>query len=79
VGSTDIDVVLKGNRFLEVGGEGKAKNLADFGTQMKTLAEYAKEQGGQAFFYYDSGSPQEALDVAIKWLGTSNVLPIPGK
>jgi hypothetical protein len=77
VGSTDVDVVLTGSRFIEVGGPAKAYKMSEFGTQLKVLSEYAKLQQGQAYFYYAEGTPQAAIDLAMKWFGKDNVIPIP--
>jgi len=80
VGSTDIDVELTGNRYIEVGGPAKgASNAAfsKFGTKLKVLTAYAKQQGGQAYFYYEPGTPQQVIDFAAKRLGAGNVIPIP--
>jgi RHS repeat-associated protein len=77
LGSTDIDVVLTGKRFIEVGGPAKGFKMADFGRQLQKLKAYADQEGGQAFFYYDVGTPQNVINLAAKWLGAGNVLPIP--
>ena len=80
IGSTDIDVVLTGKRFIEVGGPAKGftpDQLSKFGTQLRTLAAYAEQEGGEAFFYYTKGTPQAALNVAARWVGQANVIEIP--
>jgi hypothetical protein len=77
VGSTDIDVVLTGKRFCEVGGPSKAGDLGSFGAQLKKLKAYADQEGGTAYFYYDANTPQRAIELAMKWLGRNNVKPIP--
>ncbi len=77
VGSTDVDVVLTGKRFIEVGGPSKGFNLGEFGTQLRTLKSYAEKEGGTAYFYYDVNTPQRVIDLAMKWLGKTNVKPIP--
>lgn len=79
VGSTDIDVVLRNNTFIEVGGPSKAWDLSKFGTQLKLLTEYAKSvENGRVIFHYAPGTPQSVIDLAVRRLGESNVLPIPG-
>lgn len=80
VGSTDIDVLLTDNRIIEVGGPSKGlspSELSHFGSQLHVLTEYAKQTSGQVFFLYADGTPQVVIDLAIKWLGVENVLPIP--
>ena len=76
MGSTDIDVVLIGNRFIGVGGPAKASNLAKFGQQLQRVAAYAGSQGGRAFFYYEEGTPQAAIDLAERWFGPGSTSPI---
>jgi hypothetical protein len=77
IGSTDVDVVLTGKRFCEVGGPSKGFNLSDWGKQLKTLKAYADQEGGTAYFYYDKETPMQVIEVAIRWLGKSNVNPLP--
>lgn len=77
IGSTDVDVILTGKRFCEVGGPSKGFNLSDWGKQLKTLKAYADQEGGAAFFYYDKDTPLQVIEVAIRWLGKSNVKPLP--
>jgi hypothetical protein len=77
VGSTDIDVVLTGKRLIEVGGPGKNINPSHFGRQLHILSEYARGEGGSAFFYYDVGTPPNIINLAKKWVGEANVKPIP--
>jgi hypothetical protein len=76
-GSTDIDVVLRDNTFIEVGGPAKAVNLAKFGQQLQRVAWSANEAGGRAIFYYEPGTPQVAIDLAVKWFGEGGARPIP--
>lgn len=77
IGSTDVDVVLTGKRFCEVGGPSKGFNLSDWGKQLKTLKAYADQERGTAYFYYDKDTPMQVIEVAIRWLGKSNVNPLP--
>jgi RHS repeat-associated protein len=80
VGSTDIDLVLTGKRFVEVGGPSKGltnDQLSKFGSQLTVLREYARQQGGEAYFYYARGTPQQVIEQAKRFLGPDNVLPIP--
>jgi hypothetical protein len=77
VGSSDIDVVLTGKRFCEVGGPSKGFNLSDWGKQLKTIKAYADQEGGTAYFYYDKDTPRQVIELAMKWLGKNNVKPIP--
>jgi hypothetical protein len=77
VGSSDIDVVLTGKRFCEVGGPSKGFNLSDWGKQLKTIKAYADQEGGTAYFYYDKDTPAQVIELAMKWLGKNNVKPIP--
>ncbi len=76
-GKTDIDVVLRDKTFIEVGGPAKAQNLAKFGQQLQRVAWAANNVGGRAMFMYDSGTPQSAIDLAIKWFGAGGARPIP--
>jgi hypothetical protein len=75
---TDADILLNGDRqtIVEVGGPAKG-NLSQFGAKLAKLTRYAKVNSMDVRFYYDSGTPQDAIDLAIKWLGKDNVLPIP--
>ncbi len=80
VGSTDIDVELTGNRYIEVGGPAKGASkdaLSKFGGQLRKISIYAQQQGGKAYFYYDAGTSQEAIDLAVRWFGEGSVFPLP--
>lgn len=77
VGSSDVDVVLTGKRFCEVGGPSKGFNLSNWGKQLKTLKSYADQEGGSAYFFYDKNTPLQVIELAVKWLGRNNVRPIP--
>jgi filamentous hemagglutinin len=72
LGSTDIDVLGPNGEFIEVGGPAKAK-LNTFGKQLQRLKRVAEENGVPALVYLEEGTPQAAIDLAIRWLGESNV------
>lgn len=75
-GSTDIDVVLRDNTFIEVGGPAKSINLSKFGQQLQRVRWAADQAGGRALFRYAPGTPQEAIDLALKWFGPGGAGPI---
>lgn len=77
LGSTDVDVVLSDNTYIEVGGPAKALDSSKFGRQLQKVASYAESQGGTPMFLYAPGTPQSAIDLAVKWFGPENVGPIP--
>ena len=76
-GSGDLDIVLRNGNVLEVGGPDKARDLGEFGSQMAKLRAYADAEGVEAFFLYDVATPQEAIDLAERWLGQGHALPLP--
>lgn len=75
-GSTDIDVVLRDNTFIEVGGPAKSINLSKFGQQLQRVRWAADQAGGRALFRYAPGTPQSAIDLALKWFGPGGAGPI---
>jgi hypothetical protein len=72
-GSSDLDVVGPKGELIAVGGPAKAGNLSKLGTQLKVLKEAADVRGVPAQAYFERGTPQSAIDLAIKKLGKDNV------
>ena len=33
--------------------------------------------GGKAYFYYDKGTSESVLRIALRWLGKESIFPIP--
>ena len=60
--------------MISVGGPAKARDLAKFGAQLKVLKTAADDSGVPAKMYLEEGTPQEAIDLAIRWLGKENVV-----
>ncbi len=77
VGGTDIDILLTGKRYIEVGGPAKINKLDQFVTKLHKLRTYAKQTNGTAYFYYDAGTSQVVINKAKKMLGDSNVIKMP--
>jgi hypothetical protein len=74
LGSTDIDVIGPAGEFIGVGGPAKAMDLAKFGRQLQILKAAASLANTPARMYLERGTPQSAIDLAIKWLGAENVV-----
>jgi hypothetical protein len=73
IGSTDVDVIGRMGEYIGVGGGAKGWDLGRFGKQLQVLGGVAKLVGVQAQYRFDKGTSQEAIDLAIKWLGKENV------
>lgn len=68
-----VDVLGPNQELVVVGGPSKAARLSDLGGNLKRLKELADAHRVQALAYFEEGTPQSVLDVAIKWLGKGNV------
>lgn len=68
-----IDVLGPNGELIVVGGPAKAKELSDLGGNLKRLKELAAAHRVKALAYFEAGTPQSVIDVAIKWLGKENV------
>ncbi|MFJ1759561.1 hypothetical protein ACIOD2_04540 [Amycolatopsis sp. NPDC088138] len=77
VGKTGVDVFGPNGEYIAVGGPGKALNTTKLGSQMKILKWGADQAGVTAQAYFEAGTPQEAIDIAKKWLGDANVISFP--
>ena len=72
-----MDVIGEDGTPIEVGGPSKDFSPSDFGNQIRRLWGYANKIGKPGQFWYDTGTPQNILDIAAKRLGWENVIPIP--
>jgi hypothetical protein len=72
-----VDVFGPNGEYIAVGGPGKALKMNKLGEQMKILKWGADQASVRAIAYFEEGTPQEALDLARKWLGDGNVLIFP--
>lgn len=73
-GSSDIDVVAPNGDLIGVGGPAKARQLSRLGSQLKVLKEEARVRNVTAKYYFESGTPPEAVELARRWLGAENVV-----
>jgi hypothetical protein len=73
VGSSDVDVIGSDGSYIQVGGPAKAKNLAKLGQKLNILKWAASNDGVGAQAYFEKGTPETALNLARKVLGTENV------
>jgi Pretoxin HINT domain len=74
LGATDIDLVLQGKRYIEIGGDKSGPQLE---SQLKKLLEYAQANGGTVQFMYDPAATRGvAIATAKTLLGDANVIPI---
>lgn len=72
----EIDVILKNNVFIQVGGG--AKTVPGISKQLGYTLEYAKQFRGSAVrFIYAPGTKKDVIEKAIEMLGEGNVLPLP--
>jgi hypothetical protein len=60
-----------------VGGPAEAANLGTFGTQLRILKVAAQEEGVRAMMYLEAGTPEEAIKLAVRWLGEEIVVVFP--
>jgi hypothetical protein len=74
VGRTAIDVLGRSGEMIGVGGPAKAINLADLGLKLKVLSGVAERIGVRAMYFFEKGTPLEAIRLAEKWLGKDNVV-----
>ncbi|MBF6127781.1 hypothetical protein [Nocardia brasiliensis] len=73
VGATDVDVIGAGGQYIAVGGPAKANNLPRLGQKLSILKWGAEQEGRTAQAYFESGTPQDAIDLAKRVLGDDNV------
>jgi len=73
VGRSAVDVIGRSGELIGVGGPAKARDLADLGVKLKILAGVAEKAGVKAQYYFQKGTPMEAIRLAQKWLGKENV------
>ena len=70
----EIDILdLTRNLAAEVGGFSKGKFLQDFTKQLERLKTFAQERGFTPKVFLEKGTPQDAIDQAVKILGKENV------
>jgi hypothetical protein len=72
---TDVDIITKNRRFIEVGGPAKA-NKPNAPEQLKRLKQFADSQGGVAQMFYDAATPESYRRLAESILGAQNVRQI---
>lgn len=72
-GGSDIDVIGPKGELIAVGSPAKANNLSKLGTQLKVLEEAAAMRGVPAKAAFEKGTPQSAIDLAVKKLGAEDV------
>jgi hypothetical protein len=68
-----IDVLGPNQELIVVGGPAKAIKLSDLGGNLKRLKELASAHGVKALAYFEEGTPDVVIEIAIKWLGKENV------
>lgn len=73
-GASDVDVIGPAGELIAVGGPSKAKNLSKLGSHLKVLEEAAAQRGVAAKAAFERGTPQSAIDLAVKKLGRDNVI-----
>jgi hypothetical protein len=73
VGSSDVDVIGRNGEYIAVGGPAKARNLSKLGQKLHILKYAAGEAKVPAQAYFEEGTPQPALDLANRILGSENV------
>lgn len=73
-GTTDVDVIGGDGAYVAVGGPAKAANLSKLGQKLHILRYAADQAGVPARAYFEAGTPQSAIDLAIRILGKDNVI-----
>ncbi|MEN9222697.1 MAG: hypothetical protein Q6M04_09700, partial [Thermostichus sp. BF3_bins_97] len=75
--SIKVDVFGPNGELVLVGGPAKASDLARLGSNLKRLSEIAQALSVRPIAAFEDGTPQVAIDLAIKQLGPSNVITFP--
>ncbi|WP_218080295.1 hypothetical protein [Anthocerotibacter panamensis] len=73
LGSTDLDVIGPSGELISVGGPAKAGNLGNFVRELRIYQAIASQRGVYVKAYLAEGTPQSAIDKAIRELGEKNV------
>jgi RHS repeat-associated protein len=66
---SEIDIILKDNTPIQVGGHSKSFEMDRFRQQLRVTRSWADDTNTKGYFYYEAGTPKHVLDLAEEILG----------